>query len=120
MDELYVRIGGQKIWPWRAVDDEGEVLDVLVQKRRNKDAALKLIGKLLRNQVVHPEISTTDKLRSYAAALHELGLKGAHRPGGLRVSNRARIHTWQSGDGNGSSRSSSPRAQRRGSSPPTS
>ena len=39
LDEMYVRIGGQKMWLWRAVDDEGEVLDVLVQKRRNRHAA---------------------------------------------------------------------------------
>ena len=41
--------------PWRAVDDEGEVLDVLVQKRRNKHAALKLLRRLLKNQGIHPE-----------------------------------------------------------------
>ena len=39
LDEMYVRVGGQKMWLWRAVDDEGEVLDVLVQKRRNRHAA---------------------------------------------------------------------------------
>ena len=47
---------------WRAVDDEGEVLDVLVQKRRNKPAALKLLRRLLKNQGIHPETITTDKL----------------------------------------------------------
>jgi putative transposase len=89
LDEMFVRIGGRKMWLWRAVDDEGEVLDVLVQKRRHKHAALKPLRKLLRNQGVHPETITTDKLASYAAAARELGLTGAHRPGGMRANNRA-------------------------------
>ena len=89
LDEMYVRIGGQKMWLWRAVDDEGEVLDVLVQKRRNKHAALKLLRKLLKTQGIHPETITTDKLASYGAAVRELGLKGVHRPGGMRENNRA-------------------------------
>jgi putative transposase len=54
LDEMVVRIGGGRMYLWRAVDDEGEVLDVLVQKRRNKHAALKLPRKLLKNQGVHP------------------------------------------------------------------
>jgi transposase-like protein len=77
------------MWLWRAVDDEGEVLDVLVQKRRNKHAALKLLRKLLRNQGVHPEAITTDKLPSYGAAVRDLGLASVHRPGGMRANNRA-------------------------------
>ena len=89
LDEVFVRIGGQKGWLWRAVDDEGEVLDVLVQKRRNKAAALKLLRRLLRNQGIHPDTITTDKLASYSAAVRELGLKGVHRPGGLQANNRA-------------------------------
>ncbi len=86
---MFVRIGGRKMWLWRAVDDEGEVLDVLVQKRRNKVAALKLLRRLLRNQGIHPETITTDKLASCVTAVRELGLKGAHRPGGLQANNRA-------------------------------
>jgi transposase-like protein len=89
LDEMFVRIGGRKMWLWRAVDDEGEVLDVLVQKRRNKHAALKLLRKLLRNQGVHPESITTDKLPSYGAAVRDLGLASVHRPGGMRANNRA-------------------------------
>ncbi len=56
------------MWLWRAVDDEGEVLDVLVQKRRNTKAALRLLRKLLKNQGIHPETLTTDRLPSYGAA----------------------------------------------------
>ena len=53
---------------WRAVDAEGEVLDVLVQSKRNKHAALKLMRKLLRKYAVAPERLVTDDLRSYRAA----------------------------------------------------
>ncbi len=77
------------MWLWRAVDDEGEVLDMLVQKRRNKAAALKLFRKLLRNQQVHPETIVTDKLASYRAAAKALGLSDRHKPGGMRANNRA-------------------------------
>ena len=72
------------MWLWRAVDDEGEVLDMLVQKRRNKHAALKLLRKLLKNQGIHPETITTDKLASYRAAAWDLGLTDRHRAGGMR------------------------------------
>ena len=71
------------------MDDEGEVLDVLVQKRRNKHAALKLLRRLLKNQGIRPETITTDKLASYRAAARELGLSSRHRPGGMRENNRA-------------------------------
>jgi transposase-like protein len=89
LDEMVVKIAGRRMYPWRAVDDEGEVLDVLVQKRRNKHAALKLLRRLLKNQGIHPETITTDKLASYRAAAKVLGLTGRHRPGGMRDNNRA-------------------------------
>ena len=90
LDEMVVKIAGKRIYLWRAVDDEGEVLDVLVQKRRNKDAALNLLRKLLRNQGIHPETITTDKLASYRAAARDLGLTSRHRPGGMRENNRVK------------------------------
>ncbi len=62
---------------------------MLVQRRRNKKAALRLLRKLLRNQGIHPETIVTDKLASYRAALRELGLKDRHRAGGMRANNRA-------------------------------
>ena len=74
---------------WRAVDDEGEVLDVLVQKRRNKHAALKLLRRLLKNQGIHPVAIITGKLASYRAAAKSLGLTDRHQPGGMRENNRA-------------------------------
>lgn len=73
---------------WRAVDDEGEVLDLVVQRRRDTEAALKLLRRLLRNQPVEPEWIVTDGLGSYAPALDELGLRHLHRPGRLRENNR--------------------------------
>lgn len=62
---------------------------MLVQRRRNKHAAMKLLRKLLKNQGIHPEALTTDKLASYRAAARELGLTDRHRPGGMRANNRA-------------------------------
>ena len=73
---------------WRAVDCEGEVLDVLVQSRRNKRAALKLMQKLLKTQGFAPSAVVTDNLPSYGAALSDLGMKGKHVTGG-RSNNRA-------------------------------
>jgi len=84
LDEMVVRIGRRRMYLWRAVDAEGEVLDVLVQKRRNKHAALKLLRLLLKNQGIHLETITTDKLGSYRAAARDLGLTSRHRPGGMR------------------------------------
>jgi hypothetical protein len=65
------------------------VLDVLVQKRRNKHAALKFLRRLLKNQGIHPEAIVRDKLASYRAAANSLGLAARHQPGGLRENNTA-------------------------------
>ncbi len=59
---MVVRIGGKRMFMWRAVDQEGEVLDMLVQKRRNKTAALKLLRKLLKSQGYMPDEIVTDGL----------------------------------------------------------
>ena len=88
LDEVVCWIGGRRMYLWRAVDDEGEVLDVIVQRRRDNEAALKLLGRLLRNQPVEPERITTDGLASYGSAMRELGLGHLHRPGRLRENNR--------------------------------
>jgi transposase-like protein len=89
LDEMVVRINGVRMYMWRAVDREGEVLDMLVQKRRNKAAALKLLRKLLRNQRFVPERFVTDGLKSYPAAMKKLGCLRLHDPGRLRDNNRA-------------------------------
>jgi putative transposase len=72
LDEMVVRINGKRMFMWRAVDDEGEVLDVLVQKRCNKRAALRLLRKLLKRQGYVPDRFVTDGLLSYGAALEIL------------------------------------------------
>src|SRR5450631_52177 len=89
LDEVVVKIGGKRMWLWRAVDDKGEVLDVLVQKRRNTRAALRLLRKLLKNQGIHPEKIVTDGLASYGCAARMLGCRDRHRPGRMLGNNRA-------------------------------
>jgi transposase-like protein len=79
LDEMYLRIAGRMVYLWRAVDAEGEVLDVLIQSKRNKPAALKLMRKLLKKYGFVPERMTTDKLPSYAGAARELGIQRRHR-----------------------------------------
>ena len=87
LDEVFVNIGGKQMYLWRAVDSEGEVLDVLVQKRRNKRAAMKLMRKILKNQGVQPTKIVTDKRKSYGAALGGLDLSQLHETG-HRLNNR--------------------------------
>lgn len=89
LDEMFCWIGGKQMYLWRAVDDAGEVLDVVVQRRRDTEAALKLMKRLLHNQPVEPESIVTDGLLSYGAALGKLKLRHIHRPGRLRDNNRA-------------------------------
>ena len=89
LDEMVVKIARRRMWLWRAVDDEGEVLDCLVQKRRNTNAAVRLLRKLLKHHGVHPESIVTDKLASYRAAARELHLSHRHRPGRMLGNNRA-------------------------------
>jgi putative transposase len=88
LDEMAVVIAGRQFWLWRAVDDEGEVLDLLVQRRRDKAAAVKLMRKLLKKQGFAPDVLVTDRLRSYGAAKAEIGLSARHERG-LRKNNRA-------------------------------
>lgn len=68
LDEMVVSIQGKRMSLWRAVDSEGEILDVLVQPKRNKESALKLIRKLLKKQGFAPSVLVTDRLPSYRAA----------------------------------------------------
>ena len=89
LDEMVVKINGQRMWLWRAVDDEGEVLDMLIQKRRNTLAAVRVLRKLLKRHGIHPETFTTDKLASYRAAFRVLGCSSHHRPGTMLKNNRA-------------------------------
>jgi putative transposase len=81
LDEVYLKIDGRLVYLWRAVDAEGEILDVLVQTRRNKRAALKLMRKLLKKYGFVPDKLVTDDLRSYRAAASDLGLSKRHERG---------------------------------------
>lgn len=88
LDEMVVVIRGRRFWMWRAVDNEGEVLDLLVQHRRDAKDAIKLMKRLLKRQGFAPSKIVTDKLRSYRSAFRRLGLAGKHEQG-LRANNRA-------------------------------
>jgi transposase-like protein len=88
LDEMVVRVAGRRVYLWRAVDHEGEVLDMLTQRQRDKQAALRLMRKLLRKQGFAPKLLTTDRLGSYQAAFRQLGLTCRHEQG-LRSNNRA-------------------------------
>src|SRR6266581_4914675 len=88
LDEMFVSIGGKWMYLWRAVDAEGEVLDCLVQSRRDKRAAKKLMRKLLKKQGFAPSHRVTDDLKSYPAAFQEMGLTAVHHRA-KRMNNRA-------------------------------
>ena len=79
LDEVVVAINGEKHWLWRAVDQDGFVLDALVQSRRDRGAAERLLRKLLRKQARAPRVLVTDKLGSYGAARTDMGMKFEHR-----------------------------------------
>jgi len=70
--DVALKIAGVKHWLWRAVDQNGVVLDVLVQRRRDKQAAKRLLRKLLKKQMRPPRVMITDKLASYGAAKREI------------------------------------------------
>src|SRR5258707_3621761 len=88
IDEMVVSIAGRRMYMWRAVDNEGEVLDVMVQPRRDKTAALQRLRKLLMRAGFAPTVIVTDKLRSYGTALQMIGFSGWHEQA-LRANNRA-------------------------------
>src|SRR3712207_6504333 len=79
LDEVVITIAGQKHWLWRAVDQEGYVLDEIVQSRRDTQAAKRLLKRLLRKQGCPPRRMITDKLGSYAAARRQVMPAVEHR-----------------------------------------
>jgi putative transposase len=79
LDEVVITIAGKRHWLWRAVDQDGFVLDVLVQSRRDRKAAKRLLRKLLKKHAMAPRCMITDKLGSYSAARREMGLAIEHR-----------------------------------------
>jgi putative transposase len=90
LDDAFVPINGKRMYLWRAVDAEGEVLDILVQPRRDCKAALKLMRKLLKKQGFVPGAVVTDRLVTYQAALRELRLQRRQITGG-RSNNRVEV-----------------------------
>ena len=79
LDEVFLTIKGEHHYLWRAVDQDGNVLDILVQRRRDKTAAKKCFRKLLNGVSYVPRVIVTDKLKSYGAATRELLPGGEHR-----------------------------------------
>ncbi len=88
LDEVFIKINGKTQYLWRAVDQHGNVLDILVQSRRNKCAAKKFFRKLLKGLQYVPRVLITDKLGSYAAAKKECLPSVEHRQH-RRLNNRA-------------------------------
>lgn len=88
LDEIVIKIRGRRHWLWRAVDDEGEVLDFLVQPRRCAKSARRLLRKLAKKQGYAPKRITTDKLKSNAVAIRKERLSVVHDQG-LLANNRA-------------------------------
>jgi hypothetical protein len=98
LDEVYLKIDGRMVYLWRAVDAEGEGLDGLVQSKRNKPAALKLMRKLLKKYAFVPDRLVTDDLRSYGAAVRDLGIEAAMSAGdGRTIGPRIRINQLDDG-----------------------
>ena len=87
LDEVFVRINGQTYYLWRAVDHEGEVLKSYVTKRRDRRAALTFLSKAMK-RYGRPEVIVTDRLRSYGAAMREIGNE-ARQVTGRWLNNRA-------------------------------
>ncbi len=85
--EMVCKVAGKRKYLWRPGDDE--VLDLVMQRKRHTQAALRLLRRLIRNQPVDPTAIVTDGLTSDGAALRELGPQHLHRPGRLRRNNRA-------------------------------
>jgi putative transposase len=100
LDEVVVTIAGQKYWLWRAVDQDGYVLDEIVQTRRDTKAAKRLLRRLLKKQGCPPRRMITDKLGSYAAAQRQIMPAVEHRSH-KGLNNGRRIRICRSGDESG-------------------
>jgi putative transposase len=79
LDEVVITIAGRKHWLWRAIDQDGQVLDEIVQNRRDTKAAKRLLTRLLKKQGIAPKRMITDKLRSYGAARQQVMPHVEHR-----------------------------------------
>jgi putative transposase len=88
LDEVVISIGGRKHWLWRAVDQDGYVLDEIVQARRDTKAARRLLVRLMKKQGLSPKRIVTDKLRSYGAAKRQI-MPGVEHRSHKGLNNRA-------------------------------
>ena len=88
LDEVFLNINGERHYLWRAVDQDGHVLDILVQRRRDKKAAKKFFRKLLKGLRYVPRVIITDQLKSYGAAKREM-LPGVEHRQQRYLNNRA-------------------------------
>ena len=87
LDEVFVKIHGERHYLWRAVDQEGEMLEAFVSKKRDRKAALKFLRKLMK-RYGRPDTLVTDRLRSYRTALREMG-GSSRQQAGRWLNNRA-------------------------------
>jgi putative transposase len=97
LDEVFVTINGQRLYLWRAVDQDGDVLDILVQKHRDRKAAKRFFLKLMKGMCYSPRAIVTDNLRSYGVSKKEI-MPGVMYWQGKWENNRAEIShqpTWQ-------------------------
>src|SRR5919106_3736752 len=90
LDEVFLTINGERHYLWRAVDQDDNVLDILVQSRRNKKAAKKFFRKLLKGLQYVPRVLITDQLKSYAAAKREM-MPGVEHRQHKGLNNRAEL-----------------------------
>ena len=88
LDEVFVKINGEQHYLWRAVDHEGEVLEAVATRTRDRKAATKLLKRLIK-RYGRPKEIVTDKLRSYGAAMKDIGLDRRHHHTGRHINNRA-------------------------------
>ena len=90
LDEVFITVNGKRQYPWRAVDQDGDVIDILVQSRRNRRAAERFFRKLLKGQGKVPFRLVTDKLKSYGAALQTI-MPSANHDTQRYANNRAEV-----------------------------
>jgi putative transposase len=90
LDEIFITINGQRQYLWRAVDQDGDVLDILVQPRRDQSAAERFFRRLLTSQATEPRWLITDRLRSYGAA-HRVVMPSVNHNTGRYANNRAEV-----------------------------
>lgn len=89
LDEMVCKVGGKRMYLWRAVDDEGEILDMAMRPYRDVLTATRFLANLLLNYPTRPERIVTDGLGSYSSAARRLQIDDVHRGGRLMDNNRA-------------------------------